>query len=678
MIKNRWVDEDADDFVARFAGKGIDPDLALRVYTSRLIGSDPDLVMYGGGNTSCKTEVKDIFGNKQKVICVKGSGWDLATIETEGLPAVKLEPLLKLRKLEKLSDEEMVNAQRANLINQAAPNPSIETLLHAFLPHAVVDHTHATAFLSLANLPDPTTIIREIFGDRLVLVPYIMPGFSLAKVAANIAEDNPKAEGLILLKHGHFTWGKNAKESYFRVIEQTNLVEKWFADHRSIVGLKSKEVPNKSNRSLISMVKKAYFDLSDEPKPSLVLKIFTDEEISAQVDSHIANGVVGRGVATPDHVIRIKPKPWVLTKAILSEGQSAINKSLVAYIEDYKKYFMKWSAKTDEPKTILNPKPKVVWVEGFGLIGLAASIKEAKTIMDIAVQNISVISDSERAGGFHPVKDKDLFDMEYWSLEQAKLKKSFFLPLQGKITLVTGAAGAIGTAVVNSFIESGAEVVAIDINKSALEESNFDPRVQKRTIDVTDGGKVEKLIDELVHDFGGVDILVSNAGMALQSPLLELELSDLRRSFEINFFAHFNLAKIIGQLFVEQGNKGQMLFNISKQAVNPGRNFGAYGLPKSTLMFLVKQLSLELGNYGIRVNGVNADRVRSGILSDNLIIDRAGARGLSVEKYMSGNLLNKEVEAHHVAKALVDLALSNRTTGHVITVDGGNIEASLR
>ena len=678
MIEDRWVDKDANDFVFRYAEKGIGSDLALRVYTSRLIGSDPDLVMHGGGNTSCKTELEDLFGERQKVICVKGSGWDLATIEASGFPALKLEPLLKLRKLEMLSDKDMVNAQRTSLINQASPNPSIETLLHAFLPHKVVDHTHATAFLSLANLPEPKAILRDIFGDSLAIVPYIMPGFSLAKLAAETAENNTNAKGLILLKHGHFTWGKTAKESYLRLIEQTNLVEKWFSDRRRKIAPSGKKERKSNYRLLISMVKKAYFDLSEEPAPSVVLKLFTDEGISAQIDKHIANGVTDRGVATPDHVIRIKPKPWVLTKSTQKAGQKAINDSLEAYIGDYSSYFAKWSANADEPKTMLDPKPKIIWVEGIGLIGIGGSIKESKTIIDIAIQNVSVITYSESAGGFRPVESEDLFDMEYWSLEQAKLKKSISLPLQGKITLVTGAAGGIGTAIVNSFTEAGAEVIAVDINKSTLEQSDFGANVQKRNIDVTDEKAVEKFIEDLVHDFGGIDILVSNVGTAFQSPLIEIEMSDLRRSFETNFFSHFRLAKLIGQLLIEQGNKGQMLFNISKQAVNPGRNFGAYGLPKSTLMFLVKQLALELGSYGIRVNGINADRIRSGLLSEELITERAKSRGLSSEQYMSGNLLSKEVEAVHVAKAFIDLSLSERTTGHVISVDGGNIEASLR
>jgi rhamnose utilization protein RhaD (predicted bifunctional aldolase and dehydrogenase) len=210
--------------------------LALRVYSSRIIGADPDLVMHGGGNTSVKTERKDLFGVMQKVLHVKGSGWDLDTLEAAGLPGVRLEPLLDMRKLDALSDEDMVNMQRSNLLDSAAPNPSVETLLHAFLPHTFVDHTHATAFLALANLPDAEAAIREIFGDRLAVVPYIMPGFALAKKAAEVFDAHPDCEGLILLKHGHFTFGASAKESYDKVIEHTNMVEEWFARRTRAAG----------------------------------------------------------------------------------------------------------------------------------------------------------------------------------------------------------------------------------------------------------------------------------------------------------------------------------------------------------------------------------------------------------------------------------------------------------
>ena len=678
MFHNRWVDGDANACIERHLEKGVNSDLALRVYTSQLIGSDPDLVMHGGGNTSCKTTMPDLFGNDTRVLCVKGSGWDLGTIEAPGLPAVRLDPLLELRKLDALSDEDMVNVQRTNLMDQASPNPSVETLLHAFLPHQVVDHTHATPFLALANLPEPEAIMREIFGTSMAIVPYVMPGFALAKLAAEIAVQHPEAEGLLLLKHGHFTWGEDAKQSYDRVIDHTNRVETWFADRRDALQYPGTGLPQADAQRLIHDLKRALVEVSSNPSPSFVLNWIDDAAITAQIDQLISNGVLGRGVATPDHVIRIKAKPLVLTRDIQSSGAEAIADAINDYIINYTEYFNTWSALVDGPKTMLNPMPKLVWVEGMGLIGIGGSMKEAKTITDLGVQNVRVITDAEATGGFYPVADKDLFDMEYWSLEQAKLGKASPPPLQGKITIVTGAGGSIGSAIVKAFAKAGAEVVAVDIDSNSLIEQGFCSNVLLKTIDLTSNSQIKKFIQDILFKYGGVDILVSNAGFAPQSSILEMEEDVLRNSFEINFFAHFNLAQAVGKVFVEQGNSGQMLFNISKQAINPGRNFGAYGLPKSTLMFFVKQLALELGENGIRVNGVNADRIRSGILNDKLISDRAKSRGLTIKEYMEGNLLKKEVDASHVAEAFLNLALSERTTGHVITVDGGNIEASLR
>jgi rhamnose utilization protein RhaD (predicted bifunctional aldolase and dehydrogenase)/NAD(P)-dependent dehydrogenase (short-subunit alcohol dehydrogenase family) len=678
MIDYLWVDADAEACIKDHSKTGINPELALRVYTSKLIGCDPDLVMHGGGNTSCKTTAFDWFGREIQVLCVKGSGWDLGNIEAPGLPAVRLENLLELRKLEVLNDEDMVNALRSNLMDQASPNPSVEALLHAFIPHKVIDHTHATPFLALANLPDPKAIVREIFADEMAIVPYVMPGFALAKLAAEIAECHSEAKGLLLLQHGHFTWGKDAKESYDRVIEQTNRVEDWFANYRAGIQYQGAAIQGADSYGLINNLKKASNSIRGKATQSLIFNLIDDPSIIMQIDQHIARGVTGRGVATPDHVIRIKGKPLVLTRADQLNGLDAITRSIMSYISDYEDYFEKWSIQADSPKIMIDPMPKLVWAEGVGLFGIGSSVKEAKMFTDLGVQNVRVITDSEMAGGFYPVANKDLFDMEYWSLEQAKLGRASPLPLQGKVTLVTGAGGAIGAAIVNVFSAAGAEVIAVDINRDALIEKGFSSKVLLKQLDITHENLVDSFVTDTVKKYGGIDILVSNAGIATQVPMLEMDTQVLRDSFEINFFAHFYLAKSIGRLFIEQGNKGQMLFNISKQAVNPGRNFGAYGLPKATLMFLVKQLALELGNDGIRVNGVNADRIRSGLLNENIVLNRAAARGVTVDEYMTGNLLKQEVEPHHVAAAFFHLALSDRTTGHVITVDGGNIEASLR
>lgn len=680
MFKNNWNDKDAASFIKTHHADRINADLAHRVYTSQLIGKEPDLVMHGGGNTSCKTVMKDLHGQNLDVLCVKGSGWDLGTIQAPGLPAVRLAPLLDLRNLDALSDEDMVNVQLANLLDQSAPNPSVETLLHAFLPHKFIDHTHATPFLSLANLPDSDAIMREVFGQTLAVVPYVKPGFALAKLAAQVAEENPEAEGLLLLKHGHFTWGTDAKSSYDRVIAHTNLIEEWFAQHRESKQYPSSQPAKPANNNYIDLIASAFSQVNAAGDTSFILDVVRDPSLVKQMDLHIVNGVTDRGVATPDHVIRIKAKPLVLTQAILAGGSDEIAEAIRAFVADYTEYFDKWSAQADSPKTMLDPMPKLIWVESFGIIGVGGTKKEACVITDLGAQNIRVITDGEKAGGFYPVRDNDLFDMEYWSLEQAKLSKASRKSLQGKVVMVTGAGGTIGSAIIKAYANAGAELVAVDNNADALErvEKDFPAGTLLKTINLTKTDQIDTLLNEVILEFGGIDILISNAGTAPQSSLLEMEDVMLRESFEINFFAHYYLAKSVANHFVKQGRKGQLLFNISKQAVNPGRNFGAYGIPKAALMALMKQLALELGEHGIRVNGVNADRIRSGILNDEFITNRAQARNISAKEYMQGNLLGEEVEAHHVAKAFLDLSLSQRTTSHVMTVDGGNIEASLR
>jgi rhamnose utilization protein RhaD (predicted bifunctional aldolase and dehydrogenase)/NAD(P)-dependent dehydrogenase (short-subunit alcohol dehydrogenase family) len=680
MFKNKWNDKEAASFIKTHDSDRINADLAHRVYTSQLIGQEPDLVMHGGGNTSCKTVMKDLHGQNLDVLCVKGSGWDLGTIQTPGLPAVRLAPLLDLRKLNVLSDEDMVNVQLANLLDQSAPNPSVETLLHAFLPHKFIDHTHATPFLSLANLPDPDAILQEVFGQTLAVVPYVKPGFELAKLAAQVAEENPDAEGLLLLKHGHFTWGTDAKSSYDRVITHTNLIEEWFSQKREGIQYPSSQPAKPANSNYIDLITSAINQVNASSDTSFILDVVRDPSLVEQMDLHIINSVTDRGVATPDHVIRIKAKPLVITQDISAVGSDKIVKAIRVFVDDYTKYFDKWSAQADSPKTMLDPMPKLIWIESFGIIGVGATKKEARIITDLGAQNIRVITDGEKTGGFYPVRDNDLFDMEYWSLEQAKLGKASQKLLQGKVVMVTGAAGTIGSAIIKTFANAGAELVAVDNNAEALEQAanNFPAGTLLKIINLTKSDQIDTLLKEVILEFGGIDILISNAGTALQSSLLEMDNFMIRESFEINFFAHYNLSKSLANHFVKQGRKGQLLFNISKQAINPGKNFGAYGIPKAALMALMKQLALELGEHGIRVNGVNADRIRSGILNDEFISTRAQARNISNDEYMQGNLLGEEVEAHHVAKAFLDLSLSKRTTGHVMTVDGGNIEASLR
>jgi rhamnose utilization protein RhaD (predicted bifunctional aldolase and dehydrogenase)/NAD(P)-dependent dehydrogenase (short-subunit alcohol dehydrogenase family) len=690
MRQNRWNDKEADARVRAAGNHPADQTLALRVYSSRLIGADPDLVMHGGGNTSVKTEREDLFGVKQRVLHVKGSGWDLDTLEAAGLPGVRLEPLLEMRNLASLSDEDMVNLQRSNLLDSSAPNPSVETLLHAFLPHTFVDHTHATAFLALANLPNAEAAIAHIFGGRLAVVPYIMPGFALAKKAAEVFDANPEVEGMILLKHGHFTFGDTARQSYDRVIQHTNIVEDWLAAQSN--GRRFQTTVNRnrvasdtaSAAHVLPMLRGAIDRVRGDHHAGPARPVVMDLRSSPEIDAFLGRDDLGvlatRGVASPDHVIRTKGRMLVLTKDDLAKGGPAVSEKVEAYADTYRAMFERQNARVGGIKIMLEPHPCVAWIEGLGIVGIGKDAGAAAAAADIAEQTVEVMSQGEAAGDFFPIGEDDLFDMEYWSLEQAKLAKAAAKPFAGQIVAVTGGAGAIGLATAKAFAREGAAIALIDFNRENCEAAaaSIGSNCLAVVADLTEADAADKAVEQIAARFGGLDVLVSNAGAAVQGNLLDLEESVLRSSFELNFFSHLAMARAASRVFSAQGHGGQMLFNVSKQAVNPGKGFGAYGLPKATTFFLVRQLALELGGEGVRVNGVNADRIRSGLLTDDFIASRAEARGVSAGDYMAGNLLKAEVEAHHVADAFVALARSERTTAHVITVDGGNIEAALR
>ena len=678
MIASRWNDADAEAAIDALGQQASEADrlLAQRIYTSRLIGSDPDLVMHGGGNTSVKVERPDLFGEPQRVLHVKGSGWDLDTLLAPGLPGVRLEPLLALRALDALSDEDMVNVQRQNLLDSTAPNPSVETLLHAFLPHTFVDHTHATAFLVLANLPNAEDVARQVFGNRLGIVPYIMPGFALAKAAADVYEANPDVEGLLLLKHGHFAFGATARESYDLIVEHTNAL----AAHLEMTTPTSLRRRDPTNHTHFLSDLRGALASADRDAPMPVFDLRNGPDVMAFFKRDDWQTLADRGVGSPDHVIRTKGKPLVLTLDDLEGGRGSLSSKVVSFEQDYKAMFERQNARVGGGRTMLSPSPCLAWVEGVGLIGIGATAKAAAVNADLGEQNLRVRAVGESAGGFCPIGEDDLFDMEYWSLEQAKLGKSKPSSMTGRVVLITGGAGAIGLAVAEAFAAKGAQLFLVDRDKKLLDNAlaRLGSGHAGLSVDVTDQDAASQVMHAVVAQFGGLDILVSNAGAATTGAMLDLDDEALKAAFELNFFAHQRFAKAAAALFVRQDRLGQILFNISKQAVNPGRNFGAYGLPKAATFFLMRQLALELGGDCIRVNGVNADRIRSGLLTEDFIAERAKARGTDEDSYMAGNLLRREVEARHVADAFVALAHMDRTTGHVVTVDGGNIEAALR
>ncbi|TAN77827.1 MAG: bifunctional aldolase/short-chain dehydrogenase, partial [Magnetospirillum sp.] len=465
-MKSLWSDADAKAFVANYGSE----DVGLRVYTTRLLGGDPRLVLHGGGNTSVKTVAKDLLGEDVPVLCVKGSGWDMGNIEPAGLPAVRLAPLLKLRALDRLSDEEMVNYQRGNLMDSSAPNPSVETLLHAFLPHKFIDHTHSIAVLSLSDQPDGEALCREIYGDTMGYVPYIMPGFALAKKAAEVFEQDPAVEGLVLVRHGIFTFGASAREAYERMIAKVHQAEERLKKNRK-PAFAAAPLP-KALASPAEIAPTLRGLLADGRGWVL------DFRTSAAVRTYVDGAELGRysqvGVVTPDHTIRTKNWPVVLPapeSGRVTEWAEAARAAIAAYQERYHAYFARNNERASPKKTELDPLPRVALVPGLGLFGIGASKKDAAIAADIAVNTVLCVTDAEAVGTYRPVSEADMFDCEYWSLEQAKLGKGAEKPLARQVAVVTGGASGIGLATARAMAREGAEVAVLDRDGKAAAEA---------------------------------------------------------------------------------------------------------------------------------------------------------------------------------------------------------------
>jgi rhamnose utilization protein RhaD (predicted bifunctional aldolase and dehydrogenase)/NAD(P)-dependent dehydrogenase (short-subunit alcohol dehydrogenase family) len=685
-MKSGWVDRDAEALVAHGAKSGIERDLALRVYTTRLLGRDPKLVLHGGGNTSLKTLMRDFLSEEVEVLRVKSSGSDMAAIEADGLPAVRLLPMRKLRTIETIGDLELVGIERANLIDPAAPNPSVEMMLHAFLPHKFIDHTHATAVLSVIDQPDGEKKCAEIFGKRVAFVPYLMPGFGLAKKAIDVFERAKPSDGLILSKHGVVTFGETAREAYERMIEMVSLAEDFIARHRKSVAVTASPRDIEGMAQIAPIVRGACGERDEAAEGAwrrLVVEFRGGEAVLNFVNAKDLDRVSQLGVITPDHTIRTKNWPLVLQApehGKLDEFARVTRERVRQFIGRYDDYFERNNKRVGGIKHELDPLPRVVLVPGLGLFGLGRSKKDAVIAADIAEAWVEGVSDAEAIGRFESISEADMFDCEYWPLEQAKLGARKELPLAGQIAAITGAGGAIGAATARTFAAAGADVALLDMNFSAASKQAETIGVTALPVecDVTDTESVRTAFDKIVKNFGGVDIVVSNAGAAWQGRIGEVQEDVLRKSFELNFYGHQRVAQAAVKIMLAQGAGGCLLFNVSKQAVNPGPNFGPYGVPKAALLALMRQYALDYGSDGIRANAVNADRIRSGLLTPDVIASRSKARGVSEKDYMSGNLLAREVTADDVAQAFLHQALALKTTADVTTVDGGNIAAAMR
>ena len=676
-MKSKYSEKDAKNYISKFAKRGVSKDLALRIYTTQLLGNDPTVVLHGGGNTSVKSSVKTLLGNLEDIIYVKGSGKDMGNIEEDGFPALEMKNLLKMRNLLKLDDFQMVNYQRKFMLDTTFPNASVETLLHAFLPHKFVDHSHSNAILALIDQPNPENFCKKVFGEEMGIVPYIMPGFELAKKAAEVYEKNTKVKGLILLNHGIFTFADDGKESYLRMIRYITKAEKELAKNSKSIRVQ-KYNETKINIHEVSNLIRQQISIKKHDDYERKIVHFQKPDFFDEFFSHPdLKKFTQQGPVTPDHVIRIKSRPLVidLSKERKENIEKLIIKSIQKYKDDYSKYFNR-NHKYNSSASMLDPYPRLILIKGMGIFATGPSYKEAKIAMDVGLNSLSVILQASKFGTFKSIPEKEIFRMEYWPLELAKIKKTN-QKLKGQVAVITGGLGGIGFVTAKKFQKEGAEVVVVDIADPINIKLDLSGMTYIKC-DITKEKNVKNIFENISKKYGGVDILISNAGFATVESLEKLTKKQLDKSLDLNLFAHHYFVKHGVSIMKRQKTRGVVLFNISKQAVNPGKNYAAYGLPKSALLFLMKQYVVEFSNHGIRFNGVNADRIRSGLMTSDMISKRSKARGLSITEYMSGNLLRQEVKAIDVADAFYHLALSYKSTASIITVDGGNIESSFR
>ena len=674
-MKNLFVQNDLNKIVYEYMKIGVTKDLAERIYTSRLLGSNPNLVLHGGGNTSVKSRIKDIDNTTHDIIYVKGSGSDLGNIDQKGFSAVKMSPLLKVMDKKFITDEQMVECFRKNLIDVSAPNPSVETLVHALIKEKFVDHTHSNAILEITNRSEGLRVLRELFGKNFIIIPYVMPGYLLSKKVAELYRQDDKIHGLILYKHGLFTFAGTAKNSYDRMINAVNKAERYLKKEKinKIHKIKFKKIDLDFN--LIAATLKG--ELCS--KKSYILNFRKNNKLLSIINAIKIKEYLHKGVITPDHVIRTKPKPLILNINNCKnpkELKNYIRKEINKFKKNYENYFQKFSKGRKSIK-ILDSVPQIILIQNLGMFSIGNTLKDAIINGDVSENSINSIARIEERSKFESISKKDIFDVEYWSLEQAKLNK-LKKPLNGKVVLITGGTGTIGYSTAKKFKKNGAEVIIVDKDNKRINNEIKKNEFEAHVCDVTSRKEFSNILKKVCYKYGGIDILLSNAGSAFQSPIAEIKDKDLKDSFDINFFSHQIVASECIKIMKTQNNGGCLLFNISKQAINPGKNFGSYGTSKAALLALCKQYALEYGQYGIRSNGVNADRILGGMLTKQLVNERAKARNITVQDYLKGNLLRQSVDPSDVADAFFNLAISKKTTAAILTVDGGNIEASLR
>lgn len=633
-----------------------------RVYTSQLLGRDKSLVLHGGGNTSVKVVEKDIFGNEEEILYVKGSGWDLETIQEAGFAPVRLSHLKRLAELPALSDPAMVNELVTHMTNASAPAPSVEAILHAIIPYRFVDHTHAGAVITITNTSDGERRIRAVYGDKIIVVPYVMPGFDLARLCAERLRDElkPDVMGMVLLNHGIFSFADTAQESYDRMIELVGMAEAYLRKQGAweIKGKGAIPAPHVSHE--LAGLRKEISQVAGKP---LLLSRKTDPLTMAFVSRADLELIANRGPATPDHVIRTKRVPL-------------IGRNVAAYTEQYRTYFANNEPLARERKTMLDPAPRVVLDPELGLCAVGRSAKDARIVADIYSHTMEIIQRAEMLGGYQALPERDIFDVEYWDLEQAKLRKSGTAPeFAGEVALVTGAALGIGKACVEALLARGAAVVGLDINPAI--RSLYDrPDFLGVVCDVTEESQLSGALQDAAESFGGLDMLVLNAGIFPGGQkITELSTAEWRKVLSINLDANLVLLREAHPLLKLAPRGGRVVVIGSKNVPAPGPGAAAYSAAKAALNQLARVAALEWGGDGIRINTVHPNAVfNTGIWTEEVLAARAQHYGLTVEEYKRNNVLKTEVTSVDVAELVAEMCGPRfaKTTGAQVPIDGGN------
>lgn len=652
-MKSLWNDAEA----AQHAGP-----LGQRVYSSRLLGRDRSLVLHGGGNTSVKLREPDVFGEPRDVLYVKGSGHDLATIDADGFAPVALDYVRRLATLPKLDDVQMVNELNTHVLRAGAPFPSVETILHAILPHAYVDHTHADAVLAISNAPDGEKRIREIYGERVVVLPYLMAGFELASHAARefARQSSPKTAGMVLLSHGIFAFGATARESYERMIELVTLAEDYLKRKGAWDSAAGASAPSRPPRAEIAGLRNA---MSKEAGFPLLLKVNDAPKFLAFAQRKNLEKLSQQGPATPDHLIYTKPRPM-------------LGRDTAAYASSYREYFQRHASGRHADRRMLDPAPRMVLDPALGFAAAGRTARETAIAEELYDHTIDVILRAEALGGWKAVGESHLFDIEYWDLEQAKLKKAGVPSLfAGEIAVVTGAASGIGKACAASFLKRGAAVVGLDRNpaiESLWERADF----LGVACDVTDPAAIGAALDAAARRFGGVDMLVLNAGIFPPSqPIQDIPQDTWQRAMSINVGASLLVMQACHPLLKLAPRGGRIVVIGSKNVPAPGPGAAAYSASKAALNQLARVAALEWGKDGIRINSLHPNAVYDTALwTDEVLASRAKAYNLTVQQYRTNNLLRTEVTSHDVAELAAEMCgpLFAKTTAAQVPVDGGN------